>query len=53
MWVGSTVVVNCLVKPREGFLVYWQHHKRVSIKGGVFLAIKKYRAVIVDHTVKG
>lgn len=45
-------MVNCLVKPQEGFLVYWQHHKHLSVKGGVFLAIKKCRAVIVYQTVK-
>lgn len=52
MWIGLTVTLNCLVKPKEGFLVYWQNDKHVSVKGGVFLAIKKCRAIIVYRTVK-
>lgn len=34
------------------FLVYWQRHKHVSVKEGVFLAIKKCGAIIVCHIVK-
>lgn len=44
--------MKCMVKPLEGFLVYLQHHKHVSINGGIFLAIKMCRAVIWYNIVK-
>lgn len=41
-----------MIKSQERFLVYLQHHKRVNINGGIFLVIKKCRAVIWYHVVK-